>query len=67
MQYLDGTVEAIPANVIAENLLSQVDADGHRHLMLDKIIDHRKLEDAIKKEDAHFWENWGFPNTAHCQ
>ena len=54
VQYLDGMIEAITENVIAENLLSQVDEEGHRKLMLDEIIDHRKNDDAINKDDAYF-------------
>ena len=30
------------ANVIAENIYSQVDADGHHSLVIDEIIDHSK-------------------------
>ena len=41
VEYLDGTLEIISANVIAENIMSQVDSDGHRQCLLDEIIDHR--------------------------
>jgi hypothetical protein len=40
------------ANAIAENLLAQVDSEGHRQLMLDEIIDHRVNDTAIKKENG---------------
>ena len=52
VEFLDGTMETISANIIAENLLSQVDSEGHRQLMLDEIIDHRKCDNAISKADA---------------
>ena len=42
------------ANAIAENLLSQVDQEGHCQLMLDKIIDHQKTPDAINIEDGTY-------------
>ena len=42
------------ANVIAENLYSQVDAEGHRYVLLDSIIDHRKDSSAVSKEDEFF-------------
>ena len=29
IEYLNGTIETIPANLIAENLLSQVNEKGH--------------------------------------
>ena len=38
------------ANIIAENILSQVNEEGHRQLMIDEIIDHRTDNDAIPKE-----------------
>ena len=49
VEYLDGTTEVLTDNIIAENLLSQVDDQGHRHLMIDEIEDHRKNSDAIPK------------------
>ena len=50
VEYLDGTTEVLTANIIAENLLAQVDDQGHCHLMIDEIEDHRKNSDAIPKE-----------------
>ena len=44
---MDGSAEVVPVNVIAENILSQVDEEGNRQLMLDEIIDHRSDESAI--------------------
>ena len=52
MEFLDGTTEGLATNVIADNLLSQVDEEGHRQMMLNEIIDHRKSDDAIKIEDG---------------
>ena len=49
VEYLDGTTEVLTANIIADNLLDQVDDQGHRHLMIDEIEDHRKNSDAIPK------------------
>jgi len=55
VEYLDGATEVLAANIIAENLLAQVDEEGHRHMMLDEIIDHRKDEAvAIPKSDGFF-------------
>lgn len=54
VQYPDGTTEAMSANLIAENIIAQVDEEGHRNLMIDEIIDHRTDSSAIKKENGTF-------------
>ena len=54
VEFLDGTTEILTANTIADNLLSQVDDEGHKQLLLSKIIDHQKYEDAISQEDGTF-------------
>ena len=48
VQYNDGTIEILPANVIAECILSQVDEEGHKEMLFEEIIDHRSNSDAIK-------------------
>ena len=53
VEYYDGTTETLSANVIAENLLSQVDDEGHKHLMMEEIIDHHVHKNAIRKEDGY--------------
>ena len=52
VEFMDGTVEVLTANVIAENLLAQVDEEGHRQLLLDEIIDFRKDDTAVRKDDC---------------
>ena len=49
VEFLDGTKETLAANILAEHILAQVDDSGHRQLLLDEIVDHRRLEDAIPK------------------
>ena len=49
------------ANIIAENLLAQVDKEGHRHLMIDKIEDHRILPNAIPKSEGTYVTRTGIP------
>ena len=44
VEYLNGTTEILSANIIAENILAQVDDQGQRQLLLDEIIDHRVSE-----------------------
>lgn len=41
VEFADGTNEIITANTIAENMLSQVDEEGHMQMLLSEIIDHR--------------------------
>ena len=52
VEYADGSKQALAANVIAENMLASVDQEGHHHLLLDLIIDTRKMAEAVSKEDA---------------
>ena len=52
IEFVDGTTEAMTANLITENLLAQVDEEGHRQLLLDEIIDHRTNGNEIAKNDG---------------
>ena len=52
VEFLDGTTQALAANVIAENMFAQVDQDGRRLMLLKEIIDHRCTRDAVTKENA---------------
>jgi hypothetical protein len=38
--------------VIAENLYSSVDGEGNRHVMMDSIVDHKKNDQALSKDEA---------------
>ena len=51
VEFPDGGVEQYSANVIAENIYSQVDDEGHRYQLLDDIIDHRRTEEADVSSD----------------
>ena len=53
-EFLDSTIEVLTANVIAENLLAQVDENRHCYLLLDKITNHRTSRDAITKEEGTY-------------
>ena len=37
VEFLYGKTEIMTANIIAENLLAQVDDDRHQHLLIDEI------------------------------
>ena len=52
VEFQDGHTQAMSANAIAENLFAQVDADGHRMLLMEEIIDHRAGPTAVKQADA---------------
>ena len=54
IEYLDGRIESITANILAENVISQVNEDGHRQLVLDEIIDHRKTPEAVPKSEGTY-------------
>ena len=50
----DGQVKEYSANIIAENMLTQVDSDGYSLSLMDSIIDHqRDPSQAIPMEDKH--------------
>ena len=59
VQLLNGDTEIFTANTIAENSLAQVDKEGHQQLLIDEIIDHRTLKDAIPKSDGTFKTHHG--------
>jgi hypothetical protein len=53
VMFPDGELKKYSANVIAENMLSQVDLEGHEYNLLDDIIAHRsKGDEALKNEDG---------------
>jgi hypothetical protein len=41
------------ANVIAENLYSEVDEEGHRQVMFDEIVDHKSDKSAVLPNDGN--------------
>lgn len=53
MMFLDGSVQAYAANIIAENLYLQVDKDGHRDKLLEMIIVHCTNGNAVAKEAGY--------------
>ena len=50
----DGTISEYSANVIAENLYSQVDDDGYNFDLLYEIVGYRKDKTAIDSKDGYF-------------
>ena len=46
-------MEILPANIIAESIiLSQVEEEGHKQMMLNEIIDHRSTNQ-VKRVDGY--------------
>ena len=54
VEFPDGEVKEYSANVIAENLLSQVDEEGFTMTVFDSILDYNKDDNAITKKDLYF-------------
>ena len=52
VEFPDGDMKEVPANLIAECMFSQVDSEGHHFQLLSEIIDHRVSEEAIKRDDG---------------
>ena len=59
VDFIDGSSEVITANIIAENLLAQVDGDGHRQLLLKDIIDHKRDPTSIQDDEAFITTKYG--------
>jgi len=52
VEFDDGSTEAYSANIIAEHIYSQVDGEGYTQYMLSEIVDHKKDDTAVSKEDG---------------
>ena len=60
VEFPDGRIQEYSANLIAENMLSQVDDEGFSTTMMEGIIDHKKDEAvAISKSDAYLTTHTG--------
>ena len=62
VMFPDGSIQQYAANIIAENLYSQVDDDGRRYVILDAIVDHKKTDEAVAMEDAFVENKYGKRN-----
>ena len=51
VHFPDGQVKDCAANVIAENMLSQVDSEGFSTALFENMIDHKKDDSAVSKSD----------------
>ena len=57
VEFRDGTMSEYTANIIAENLYSQVDEYGEQYTFMDEIMVHRKTKDAIPKSKGYISVN----------
>ena len=59
IEFPDGQVKEYSANILAENMLSQVDDNGHNRLMMDAITDFKKDPTAAPMEDKYLFTTTG--------
>ena len=64
VEYVDGEQTSLVANNIAENLFAQIDNEGNRQVLMDKIIGHRSNEHAVKQQDVYILTKTG---TKRCR
>ena len=53
VEFPDGAVKQYGANIIAQNVLEQVEDDGHYTVKLKQILDHRREGNAVSKEQKY--------------
>ena len=54
VEYEDGEIEVITANIIAENILTQVDDEGRQQMLMDEIIDYRIKDDTVPMSEGTY-------------
>lgn len=57
VEFEDGEVTELTANVIAQSMYAECDPDGNMYVLLDNIIDYRKTDAAISLQDQKFVTN----------
>ena len=65
VEFPDGAIKQYAANVIAENVLSQVDTSGFHTQHLSSIEHHERLGGAVSKADAYFTTKRGAKRRRH--
>jgi hypothetical protein len=63
VQFSDGTTDELTANVIAENMLSNVDSEGYHYQLLSEIVDHKKDGSAIQISNGYIESKSGNRKT----
>ena len=62
VEFPDGHMEELQYNVIAENMMSQVDSEGHYYQILSEISDHESNHLAITKRNLFIHSKNGHLN-----
>ena len=52
VEYHDETTEQLTANIISENILEQVDSEGHHYRVLTGVADKKRYDSYITKVDG---------------
>ena len=58
VEFKDGNMTKLTANLIAEAMYSQCDPEGNQYILLEDITDHRKCETAISLADQDIDDLW---------
>jgi hypothetical protein len=59
VEFTDGAREIYMANMIAENMNSQVDEEGQQYTLMSEIIDHKSDGKALSKDDGFYLDCYG--------
>ena len=54
VEYPDGTTEQLADNIIAENMMSQVESEGRHYQVLTEVTDCKKDDSDIVKLDGFY-------------
>jgi hypothetical protein len=52
VEYLNGSRDALSANIIAENVVAQLDNEGHQRVLLKEIVGHNVAPTALTQQEA---------------
>ena len=59
VEFTDGSRDIYMANLIAENMYSQVDEEGQQYTLMSEIIDHKSDGKALSKDDGFYLDRYG--------
>lgn len=62
VNFLDGVIKEYAANIIAGNMYTQVDPQGYSHTILDCILDFKKDDTTLSKDDMYI----NTKSSRHC-
>ena len=57
VEFPNGEVAGYAANVIAENMFAQCDAEGNQFLLMESIVDYKSDGHAVKVADMYVTRN----------